>query len=70
MQTNTSIDMLEFIQAVETLITYASTREDERVDLYRCDSDCALIYCLYCPGRLAASDNGTIMCPHYCPEDK
>ena len=60
----------EFLEAVCKLVAYAETGIDEKVELWRCETDCVRAPNPNCLYRQLTFSNGTKTCPHYIEEDK
>lgn len=59
------VNMAEFIEAVKTLMTFASKHPDEHVELYDCDMSCKRFKMKPCPGDCMVSDKATTRCLFY-----
>lgn len=58
----------EFIEAVKILMAFAKQHDDEYVELYYCEADCARFKSGPCPGDCALSEKATKLCPYYIDE--
>ncbi len=59
------VNVSEFVEAVKVLMTFASKRPDEHVELYDCDMSCKHFKMKPCPGDCMVSDKATKRCPFY-----
>ena len=61
---------IEFLEAVELLMSFSSQQPDTEVEIYNCDCHCVHLDENFCPGELASKGTRIKMCPCYTKEDK
>jgi hypothetical protein len=65
----------EFMDATRILLAATwDSKEDKKIELHRCDNDCAKVGMTFCPGEFALQKRGKTLvkreCPFYVMEDK
>lgn len=67
-ESKSSIDYKEFLDAINTLLAFSFRAKDTIPERWCCENDCKYSGFLLCAGEFNTDDKSEKICPYYVPE--
>ena len=67
-ESKSSIDYKEFVDAINTLLAFSFRAKDTIPERWCCDNDCIYTNFMICAGEFNINDKSEKICPYYIPE--